>query len=273
MVNRRQINFRSSMAAIARSLSGASRRTVKPFRLVFVVPDPRAAFLARGDRVLRGARKLDPQGSCPTAILLPCPLRQELFTIQALTPSHPALGSRRGPAPVVHFTLPPAGADYGSAAADFVKSGARAALLLAGARDAARIVKALRAAGFSGSIVGGAPLGRRPFPEEAGEAAEGVVFPLLFDATHPRAAPFVRAYEARWGASPDFLAAHAYDADRMTIEAVRRAGPNRALIRDALAAFEAWSGACGMVRWDATGCSVRSVSLGTWQDGRASRLQ
>jgi len=43
-----------------------------------------------------------------------------------------ALAPRDAPAPIVHFALPPAGANYGGAAADIAKSGARVVLLLAG---------------------------------------------------------------------------------------------------------------------------------------------
>ena len=100
------------------------------------------------------------------------------------------------------------------------------------------------------------------------EAAEGVLFPLLFDPGSPGAAAFARAYEARWGSPPDFLAAHAHDGMRLLIDAVRRAGPNRALIRDALSALAPWSGVTGTVSWDATGRNKTPVALGVWRDGR-----
>jgi ABC-type branched-subunit amino acid transport system substrate-binding protein len=119
-------------------------------------------------------------------------------------------------------------------------------------------------------VVGGAPVGRRVFGEEAGPAAEGVLYPLLFDPQAPEAAPFARAYSDRWGTKPDYLAAHAYDAVRLVVDAVRRAGPNRALIRDALVALAPWRGATGTVSWDPTGRCVRAPGLGTWSRGRAS---
>jgi branched-chain amino acid transport system substrate-binding protein len=179
------------------------------------------------------------------------------------------LAARRLPAPAQQLVVPAAGPDYGSAATDVVRTGARAVLVLAGARDAARLVRALRAAGFPGTIVGGAPSGRRVFGEEAGPAAEGVVFPRLFDADAPEAVAFSRAFSNRWGVAPDYLAAHAYDAVRLVAEAVRRAGPNRALVRDALVALAPWRGATGTLSWDPTGRAVRAATLGTWSKGRA----
>jgi branched-chain amino acid transport system substrate-binding protein len=105
----------------------------------------------------------------------------------------------------------------------------------------------------------------------AGESAEGVVFPLLFDPESAAAADFVRAYEKRWSVPPDFLAAHAYDAARLLVDCIRRAGPNRALIRDAVAEAVPWSGVAGKVTWDATGRSESPVVLGVWREGRVRK--
>jgi branched-chain amino acid transport system substrate-binding protein len=181
-----------------------------------------------------------------------------------------ALAARRLPAPAQQLVLPAASPDYRGAAADVVRTGARGVLLLAGARDAAHIVRALREAGFGGAIVGGAPVGRRVFGEEAGAAAEGVRFPLLFEPDAPAARAFSRRYSERWGSVPDYLAAHAYDAVRLVVDAVRRAGPNRALIRDALVSLAPWPGAAATVSWDPTGRCVRGARLGAWNGGRTA---
>jgi branched-chain amino acid transport system substrate-binding protein len=176
---------------------------------------------------------------------------------------------RHAAAPVLDLAVPPAAPDYAPAAANLVQAAPESVLVLAGARDAARLVRALRGAGFEGLIVGGAPVGRRVFLEEAGPCAEGVRFPLLFDAKRPDAAPFVARYQERYGVFPDFLAAHAYDAARLLLAAVRRAGPNRALVRDALVELAPWSGVTGEVTWDLTGRNTRPVELGVWRGGEA----
>jgi branched-chain amino acid transport system substrate-binding protein len=180
------------------------------------------------------------------------------------------LAARRLSAPVQQLVVPASGPDHTAAAADVVRTGARAVLVLAGARDAARIVRALRGAGFEGAIVGGAPAGRQVFADEAGVAAEGVVFPLLFDREAPESVGFSRAYSQRWGRAPDYLAAHAYDAVRIVADAVRRAGPNRALIRDALVSLSPWQGATGVVSWDPTGRCTRPAGLGVWRAGEGA---
>jgi len=176
---------------------------------------------------------------------------------------------QRAPAPMQHVALPPRAPGYREAVADLAGSGVRTVVVLAGPVDSAAIVVALRERGFEGRIVGSAAFGRRIFRERAGSAAEDAVFPLLFDAESAEAREFVRHYEERWGEPPDFLAAHAYDGARLLIAAVRRAGLNRALVRDALVALAPWPGATGLVTWDATGRNERAVTIGAWRGARA----
>jgi branched-chain amino acid transport system substrate-binding protein len=181
----------------------------------------------------------------------------------------PAL--RALPAPSFQLILERPQTDDAATIADVVGGHNRAILVMAGARDAARIVRTLRAAGFHGRIVGGATLGRRVFGEEAGAAAEGAQFPLLFDDTHPEAAAFVSRYRERWKTTPDYLAAHSYDAVRLVTDAIRRAGPNRALIRDALAQTPTWPGVTGPIGWDSTGRNTRLPTVGVWRAGLVQR--
>ncbi len=180
------------------------------------------------------------------------------------------LAGERAPAPLQQVALPSHAPDYRKALEDVARSEARAVLVLAGPEDSAAIVAALRTQHFAGRIVGGPAFGRRVFRDRAGSAADDAVFPLLFEAESAQAREFVRSYERRWGAPPDYLAAHAYDGARLLIAAVRRAGPNRALIRDALVALSRWPGVSGPVTWDLTGRSLQPVSMGTWQGRRVT---
>jgi len=182
-----------------------------------------------------------------------------------------ALNRQRSMAPALHLEIDPGAANRGEVARAILGSGAPVALVVAGARDAGRMVRTLREGGFRGSIVGGVACGRTPFLEEARAAAEGVVLPLAFDA---RQAPreFVATYQARFGAAPDWLAADAYDAVWMVVAAVRRAGLNRARILDALRAVTPWEGVSGRIEWNATGRARRSVPLGIIHDGRVMPL-
>ncbi len=145
---------------------------------------------------------------------------------------------------------------------------AGAVVLLASPAASARLVMALRAAGFRGTILGGSNLARRGFLEPAGAAAEGAVFPLLHDPASPAWIRFARAFAARFSREPDFAAGAGYDALRLTAEAARRGGLNRPRILDALRALCPFPGVTGEIRFDNLGRNLRPVILGTLRDGK-----
>jgi branched-chain amino acid transport system substrate-binding protein len=159
--------------------------------------------------------------------------------------------------------------DLGPLTARLVASDPGAVLVLAPSGAAGRLVAAVRGAGFDGTILGGVTAARAAFRRAAGRAAEGVVTPLAAEAG-PVWEAFAHAYEARWEEPPDDAAAHAYDAVRLAAEAVRRAGLNRALVRDAVRALMPWPGASGTVSWNARGRNERAVVLGSWRGGLLS---
>ncbi len=151
--------------------------------------------------------------------------------------------------------------------------------ILASPRASARIASALRAAGHRGAILGGSNLARRAFLETARDAgaatlppihdfAEGTIFPLVHDPADPRWTRFAEAFASRYSRQPDFTAGAAYDALRLTAEAARRAGLNRARILDTLRALPPWPGVTGEIRFDNLGRNLRPVRPGTIRDGR-----
>jgi branched-chain amino acid transport system substrate-binding protein len=79
---------------------------------------------------------------------------------------------------------------------------------------------------------------------------------------------FAETYEARWREPPDAAAALGYDAVRLLVDAVRRAGLNRARLRDAVRALSPWPGVSGPICWNPLGRNLRAASLGVWRDGR-----
>jgi branched-chain amino acid transport system substrate-binding protein len=196
------------------------------------------------------------------------------FAVAAATDhdSHAALVALRralarlgvGPTVLVEFAADER--DPTGLAARLVTARPRALVVLAPSRAGGRLVAAIRKAGFGGPIVGGSPFARAAFRRAAGRAAEGVLAPLPAGAA-PAPEGFVRAYEARWREAPDDAAAHGYDAVRLVAQAVRRAGLNRALVRDAVRALAPWPGASGRVSWDPLGRNATGVALGPWRDG------
>lgn len=166
----------------------------------------------------------------------------------------------RGPA--LRIDLQPGTTDVSSSLERFSDDSLSAALVIASATDSATLIRALRLKGFTGSIFGGPQVGRRLFLKLAGAAAEGVTLPLLFDSTDrgSEAGAFVQQFEERTGFPPDWAVAHTYDATRLLLDSIRRAGFNRAAIRQGLIELSPWHGVVGLIEWDPTGQSVRPVT-------------
>ncbi len=136
-------------------------------------------------------------------------------------------------------------------------SGMRAAVVLASPAESAAFV---RHAPPGLRIYGGPAMGSRTFLRLAGSAAAGVRFadPL---GPSDRGAAFREAYERRFGEPPDASAFHAFDAAEILLAALRRAGPDRGALREALRELSPWKGVSGLIRWDKLGRNDRPASL------------
>jgi ABC-type branched-subunit amino acid transport system substrate-binding protein len=146
-----------------------------------------------------------------------------------------------------------------------------ALLLVAGPEDGARLLRELRASGFDGEIFGTPSLVRRRSLEIAGNAAEGVQVPLLWAPTPGISGNrrFEDLFRQRTGADPDWAAAFTFDATRLLLEAIDRAGPSRTGIREALVDLSPWKGVTGVIEWDPTGQNRHPViGLATIREGR-----
>jgi branched-chain amino acid transport system substrate-binding protein len=170
------------------------------------------------------------------------------------------------PAPILHVDVATGAPELSRLTAEVEAARPAAVLVVAQARNAGRLVRALRTAGVVCPILAGPTAGRRAFVLEAGPAAEGVVFPAL---RAPGTAPaFERDYGSRYGGAPDYLAAASYDAVRLVVAAVRQAGLNRVRIRDAIQALGPPARDGAQAAWDPTGRNARPVRLATWRNGR-----
>ena len=72
---------------------------------------------------------------------------------------------------------------------------------------------------------------------------------------------FEKRYRARAGTGPAPAAAQAYDAVRLLADALRRSGPNRARLRDALAALSSYTGVSGVIAFDHAGNDLSDITL------------
>jgi branched-chain amino acid transport system substrate-binding protein len=122
-----------------------------------------------------------------------------------------------------------------------------------------------------------------PFLEEAGDAAEGAF--ITFGGVAPskltgKGAEWYRSYKVRYNVEPEAYAAYAYEATKVALDAIKRAGrKDRAAIREAVMATKDYDGILGRWSFDRNGdttltsISGRQVKEGHFDDGNAETLQ
>ncbi len=235
----------------------------------------------RGQRTEGGGRRAEDGGrrtedgnpkSRTTCVLLTCTDHESRMLTREVLREF----SQRGRLPDYRFDVPPGSADFDQQMKALAEIQPAAVLILAGVEDSARLVRAVRrsseleARSSERVIFGTQSMGRSRFRELAGPAAEGVRFPLLcaMDPADPRAARFAALFQAERNRAPDYAAVLTYDATTLLVEAIRRAGPNRARIREALIALSPWPGLAGVIHFDGTGQNTRTnIGMATIQNG------
>ena len=107
------------------------------------------------------------------------------------------------------------------------------------------------------------------FIETAGENANGVVTTCQYNPKADIASlkAFQENYKKRFGQEPDVFAAHAYDGMNMTINAIKKVGLNRYLIRDELTGFKNYDGVTGEIIFDASWNDVGRIFMAEIKDG------
>jgi len=159
--------------------------------------------------------------------------------------------------PVMPLAIDPADWDPDSVAKQIAAQKPDAVVFWTGHESAARLV----------------PRFRSKFPAApvylCQEAAQGrfdrdqmniwIVTPRL--AESPLRETFEKRFRERAGALPTPAAAQAYDAVRILAAALRRSGPNRARLRDALAELSPYAGASGVISFDHAGNDLSDVTL------------
>ncbi len=107
------------------------------------------------------------------------------------------------------------------------------------------------------------------FIETAGKNANGVVSTCQYNpkADIPELKEFQKNYKMRFGIEPDVFATHAYDGMNITIDAIRKAGLNRALIRDELTSIGTYRGITGEIVFDATWNDVGQIWMTEIREG------
>ena len=133
---------------------------------------------------------------------------------------------------------------------------------------AGTLAKALRAAGFAGTLAGPGRLRSADFAKTAGSAMEGLMVPgpILEKDAATAFQHFTNAFSGRFGHEPDATAAAAYDATTLLIHILRQTGARPA--HEAFLISFSLAGASGILSFDSQGNRKVNLQLFKAQGGQ-----
>jgi branched-chain amino acid transport system substrate-binding protein len=161
--------------------------------------------------------------------------------------------------PPTRLEIPAAGGDAKSVAGEIAASRAQAIVVWAGADAAASLFAQLRASGAEIYVCHKAL--QEPFLRAAHDANVTRWWATSASLAADLREEFERRFLARTGAPAAPAAREMYDAVRLVAAGLRDSGPNRARLRDALAARGEYRGASGVIAFDGAGNNQAEVVL------------
>jgi ABC-type branched-subunit amino acid transport system substrate-binding protein len=140
-------------------------------------------------------------------------------------------------------------------------------------KESALILKDVRKMGMNQPVFCSDRIINPEFINIAGKLADGIVTTCQYNpsSNDPKLTSFRTNYKKRFGMEPDVFAVHAYDGMVIIIEAIKKAGLNRVLIRDVLTdlkTFQGYDGASGKMVFDATWNNVRPIFVAKINNGK-----
>ncbi|HYQ87552.1 MAG TPA: ABC transporter substrate-binding protein [Bacteroidota bacterium] len=137
--------------------------------------------------------------------------------------------------------------------------------------EAALIVKQGRELNISVPFMGGDGWDSAKLLEIGGTAMEGTYYANHYSTTDPRdvVQNFVKKFHEKYNETPDAIAALSYDAVRILMDAMRRAGSTDGpKLRDAIAATKGFDGVTGTITIDANRNASKSAVILAIKDGK-----
>ena len=148
-----------------------------------------------------------------------------------------------------------------------------AILVWGNAKESGLILKQMRETGLKQQVYFSDRVVNPEFLELAGPLAEGIVTTCQYNPTadNPKLKAFQANYLKRFGQEPDVFAAHSYDGMNIIMEAIRKAGLNRVLIRDLLSdrkTFQNYNGVTGKIILDESWNNIRDIFIAEVHNGK-----
>jgi branched-chain amino acid transport system substrate-binding protein len=143
--------------------------------------------------------------------------------------------------------------------------------------EGALICKQARALGYTGPLIGGDAWEAPQLIEIGGADVEGTYYSTHGspESTAPEVKNFVARYRGRWdGEIPDSIAALGYDAAKLLVDALQRAGTTEgAKLRDAIATTKDFQGVTGRITIDAQRNATKSAVILAVKDGKFKYIE
>jgi len=138
--------------------------------------------------------------------------------------------------------------------------------------EAGKIARQARDLGIKGPLIGGDGWDSDQLLKIGGDALNGCYFANHYapDEDRPAVKAFVEAFKAKYnGEVPDAMAILGYDAMKLMVDAIKRAGStDGSKIRDALAATKDFAGAAGSITIDADRNAKKPIVIVGIKDGK-----
>ena len=148
-----------------------------------------------------------------------------------------------------------------------------AILIWGNAKESALILKQIKSLGMRQPIYASDRVVSPEFLDLAGDDAEGMVSTSQYNpkANNPKLKKFQKDYAERFGMKSDVFAAHAFDGMNLIIEAIKKAGLNRVLIRDVLTdldTFQGYQGVTGKIVLDGSWNDIGEIWMAKVKNGK-----
>ncbi len=153
------------------------------------------------------------------------------------------------------------------------KTNPDAILVWGNAKESALILQQIRNLGMNQPVYASDRVVSDDFISIAGKLADGIVTTCQYNpgSDNPKLKAFQASYRKKFGMEPDVIAAHTYDGMNILIEAIKRVGLNRVLIRDILSdlkTFQNYQGVTGPITFDATWNNIRPIYMARIFNGK-----
>jgi branched-chain amino acid transport system substrate-binding protein len=140
--------------------------------------------------------------------------------------------------------------------------------------EAAAIVRQSKELGIKSTIMGEEGFDSPKFLEIAGPTAEGVIIATNLDRDDPRplVQNFLKSYRQAYGHDADMVGASSYDAFKILVAAIEKAGTDAKAIQKALLETKDYNGLTGKITRFVQGEVIKPVQIQVVKEGKFRRL-